>query len=144
MERVDDAGRVAGEVDLQFFITPDHLADRLWDMMGVRVADRLLDACAGTGALADAYVRSLGRRSWMSQSAPLNVDVIEIDPRHHATLRGKGYRLAGMDILAFEGLACYQVVLLNPPFRAGAEFVESMGRAVVGRDRRHRQRGDDS
>jgi Domain of unknown function (DUF4942) len=118
-----EACHEAGGVDLQFFITPDHLADRLWDMMEVKQVDRLLDACAGTGALADAYVRSLDRRSWMSRGDPMKVDAIEIDPRHHAALRGKGYRLSGMDFLSFEGLACYTTVLINPPFHNGAKFV---------------------
>lgn len=123
IDDVEASCREAGSPDLQFYITPDHLADRLWDMMNIKQVDRLLDACAGTGALADAYVRSLGRRSWMSRGEPLNVDAVEIDPRHHAALRGKGYRIAGMDFMCFEGLANYSAVLLNPPFAAGSKFV---------------------
>lgn len=121
LEDVAQAGEA--ERDLQFYVTPDHLADRLWGMFSGATVDRLLDAAAGTGALADAYVRSMGNRAWAGRDNTLPIDVIEIDARHHPALRGKGYRLAAMDFLTFEGLASYSHIVVNPPFLAGAKFV---------------------
>jgi hypothetical protein len=75
------------------------------------------------GALADAWRRQ-SRDGYCNRShnSDLPVDAIEIDARHHPTLREKNYNVVGLDFLQYEGGAIYSHVLLNPPFAQGARF----------------------
>jgi Domain of unknown function (DUF4942) len=110
--------------DWQSYPTPTRLADLARSKFSKRTVERLLDACAGAGALADAWTRQNDRSSYRwSRSDPLPVDVIEIDVRHHPALREKKYNVVGFDFLMFEGGAIYSHVIMNPPFAQGARCV---------------------
>ena len=120
-----DSGAQGGSAfpsDLQFYKTPDWLADKAWSLFKSRDFERVLDACAGTGALADAWAREMANKSRYSQRE-LPVDSIEVDGNHHPVLREKGYNVVGMNFLDFEGGAIYSHVVLNPPFSSGAKHV---------------------
>lgn len=108
---------------LQFYETPKWLADKAFGAFKNKNPARLLDACAGAGALADAWMR---HHSWQYSGArrgDLPVDCVELDVRHHPALRDKGYGVVGIDFLAFEGGACYDAIISNPPFAKGAQHV---------------------
>lgn len=118
-----DADHAAHGTDLQFYPTPDWLADKAWGLFKNRHVERVLDACAGTGALADAWAReNEALRSYARQSH-LPVDAVELDARHHPTLREKGYGVVGLDFLLFQGGAIYSHVIMNPPFANGVTHV---------------------
>lgn len=124
MGGMDFDGRafMSGGADLQYYPTPDWLADKAWSMFNHKGVERLLDACAGTGALADAWVRKMelsGHRRYQE----LSIDAVEIDARHHPALREKGIKVVGLDFLTFESGAIYSHVVLNPPFSQGAKHV---------------------
>lgn len=102
---------------LQFFPTPRWLAQHAWEKFTDQNFVRVLDSCAGEGALPDAMPGN-----WRYDRRP-PVDCIEIDASKHPTLREKGYRVVGLDALAFEGGAIYSHVILNPPFAQGAAHV---------------------
>jgi len=109
--------------DWQSYPSSERLADRAWAKFKNRDVERLLDACSGAGALADAWERrSRDHYSRRSRNHGLPVDVIEIDARYHPTLRDKNYNVVGLDFLQFEGGAIYSHVILNPPFAQGARF----------------------
>ncbi len=99
-------------IDLQYYPTPKWLAQRLWKGFR-RPVTRPLDACAGEGALADAMPRDYHSRG------PV-IDCVELDAAKHPVLREKGYRVVGLDFLAFEAGCIYDSVSLNPPFAYGA------------------------
>ena len=80
---------------------------------------RVLEPSAGKGDLADAYMRSLG--AYCGERG--QVHCIEIHPDLQATLRGKGYTLVASDFLTFWPDEAYTLVLMNPPFRDGAEHL---------------------
>lgn len=98
---------------LQFFPTPRKLARQAWALFKNRDFRRVLDPEAGNGDLCDAAPRDYYER------AP-KIDCIEIDAGKHPALRDKGYRIVGLDFLAFEGGHCYTHVIMNPPFLFGA------------------------
>ena len=103
--------------DLQYFPTPRWLAQHAWDKFTNREFERVLDWAAGEGALADAMPGD-----WRYDRRP-PVDCIEIDASKHPILREKGYRVVGLDALAFEGGAIYSHVIMNLPFSHGAAHV---------------------
>lgn len=101
----------------QFFPTPRWLAEHAWSKFTDPYFVRVLDSCAGEGALPDAMPGN-----WRHDRRP-PVDCIEIDASKHPILRDKGYRVVGLDALSFEGGAIYSHVILNPPFAQGAAHV---------------------
>ena len=107
--------------DLQFYVTPDWLADVVHKTFKDRDFERVLDACAGTGALGKAFGRHEDSRDYR-YSRRIPVDCVEIDPRHHAGLR-KNFKVVGLDFLEFTGGECYSHIVLNPPFRRGVVHV---------------------
>ena len=111
------------KADWQSYPTPARLANHAWSKFTNREVERLLDACAGAGALADAQVRGNERSYRGIRGEAFPVDVIEIDARHHPTLREKDYNVVGFDFLDFEGGAIYSHVIMNPPFAQGARCV---------------------
>ena len=102
---------------LQFYPTPPELAKRAWALFKNRNFVRVLEPSAGDGALADAHPWENDR--YYRGKRPI-IDCCEIDITKHATLRGKGYNVVGLDFLQFGNAAIYSAVLLNPPFASGA------------------------
>lgn len=103
----------------QFYVTPPELAARVWAKFEDRDFARVLDAFAGTGALAAAvpkWSRNYGSRD-------VKIDAIEQDGAKHPQLRELGLQLVGLDFFAFEGGEIYSHVVMNPPFAFGARAV---------------------
>lgn len=103
--------------DFQWFPTPPALARRAWDKFQNKSITRLLEPSAGRG---DLLLRErVGRDCW----SRVKVDCIEIDMRHHPTLRECGFTVVGMDFLLSQNLAHYSHIIMNPPFSNGAAHV---------------------
>ncbi|TXG99965.1 MAG: DUF4942 domain-containing protein [Nevskiaceae bacterium] len=119
-----------GTRDWQYYPTSEALADKAWSLFKNRHVERLIDLCAGTGALADAYMRRMRSiygshyHSHSSNVVDHLVDVVEIDARHHPALRDKGYKIVGLDFNCFDMAAGvgYTHAICNPPFNLGARF----------------------
>lgn len=105
--------------DLQFYPTPQALAERAWAKFEDKNFIRVLEPSAGTGDLlapkrmTDRY----GRRLYGQ------VDVIELDIRHHPRLREMGANVVGFDFLNHTNCAIYSHIIMNPPFAQGARHV---------------------
>ncbi|GJA39633.1 DUF4942 domain-containing protein [Aeromonas caviae] len=98
--------------DLQFFPTDKALADKAASLFKTNVV-RLLEPSAGRADLLEPTSSWRYRRD--------TVDCVEIDPDNRAILKEKGYNVVGTDFLAFDPGAIYSHVLMNPPFKVGAE-----------------------
>lgn len=106
---------------LQYYPTPSWLVDKAWALFQSRAFDRVLDVCAGTGAMADGLRRLRDERYRSMDATP--VDCIEIDIAHHPTLREKGYSVVALDVETFEGYGIYSHIVSNPPFSRAANYV---------------------
>ena len=125
--------------DLQFYPTPAALALRAWQMLDIgdrdsngipRAAPRILEPSAGEGHLIRALVKSnesvRGRNRLPLHH--LRVDAIELDMSKHSTLKeslryGQLGKIVGMDFLAFQEIAFYTHIIMNPPFAYGVQHV---------------------
>ena len=103
--------------ELQFYPTPKALAQRAWARFKDKDFSRVLEPHAGNGDLADEM-----QENRYTRKKPA-IDCVEIDLGKHPILREKGYRVVGLDFLAFEGGEVYSHVIMNPPFRTGAAHV---------------------
>ena len=100
----------------QFYPTPKNLAAKAWAKFKNRDFVRILESSAGAGDLADGHPWSNDR--YYRGTQPI-IDCCEIDVTHHATLRGKGYNVVGLDFLGFGNASIYSHCIMN---RAGIEF----------------------
>ena len=126
--------------DLQFYPTPAALALRAWQMLGIGDRDsngipraaRILEPSAGEGhlirALLEGNENARGRERFPLRH--LKVDAIEFDMSKHAALKKSmqyGYvslgKIVGMDFLAFQEIAFYTHIIMNPPFAYGVQHV---------------------
>ncbi len=79
----------------------------------------ILEPSAGRGdLLAPYYIKNDEKARYVT-----NVDAVEVDFDHQATLRGKGYSVVGHDFLQFTGGKLYIHIIMNPPFAEGAKHV---------------------
>ncbi len=98
--------------EFQFYATPAELRDLALAKFK-RPLKSLLEPNAGRGDLLPSDY-DLYR---------INVDVCEIDGRHHEHLLKRGVRIVGTDFLQFSTKKRYSHILMNPPFRNGVEHV---------------------
>lgn len=82
----------------------------------------ILEPSAGMGAILD-YLRSIGCQKQ-------KVFACEIDPELKAALVGKGYRVIQDDFLAYSGALHFDLILMNPPFDAGAKHLMKAWRVM--------------
>lgn len=101
---------------LQFYRTSPALGRRAWAKFKEPVV-RFLDPSAGDGALIKACPYFGGRYHMPP------VDAIEMDLLKHDALRGCGASVVGLDFMSFTNGAMYSSIILNPPFKYGAQHV---------------------
>lgn len=99
--------------NLQFYPTPENLARTAWSLFQDRDFLLVLEPSAGNGDLLDAKPYDVRND---------RIHAAEIDLRRHAALREKG-TVVGVDFFEMSGLSMYSHVIMNPPFRNGAEHV---------------------
>ena len=94
--------------DLQFYPTPHGVIHHLMDDLPLRPSDRVLEPSAGTGNIASAVARRVGR-----------VDCVEIHPARAAEIEQRGIANATVTVANFLGCTfdeVFDLVLMNPPF----------------------------
>jgi hypothetical protein len=94
-------------------------------------AKRILEPSAGKGDILDTLVAQLGWQSFGSDNPRRlrlgdrdmhrRFHTIELEPELQHILRGKGYTVIDSDFLAFHPDIPYDLILMNPPFRNGAD-----------------------
>lgn len=103
-----------------YWPTPSTLVARMIDLAAIRPGERVLDACAGVGAITEAA---------LLLEPSIGVDAVELAPAAREVLVAKQryltFSLVGSDLLACH-LEPYDVVLTHPPHdTAGALIVKA-------------------
>lgn len=112
-----------------FYPTPPHVAGmmiRPYDLTGWRV----LDPAAGKGDLLDAAKRCADSASPYRRTTTFHA--VEIEEDLCAILREKGYTLVGYDLFETDFTQHYNLVLMNPPFRNGVDFLMHIWDSLAG------------
>lgn len=104
----------------QFYPTPTELVKQLVDNVsnefcGTDVLN-VLEPCAGDGAIVRMIKEEFKHKD-------LNIDCVEIEPVLYNSLKGQGFNMVGTDFLKFESRPIYDLIIMNPPFKRGAEFL---------------------
>ena len=99
----------------EFFPTPGSVISRMIAPVADRLAtSTILEPSAGKGDILD-------RLTSASRVHKDNVYAIEANPELQFVLAGKGYRVLDSDFLAFNEPYRFDVIIMNPPFSAGAD-----------------------
>lgn len=104
--------------DLQFYPSSHKLGQRAWAKFRKPIT-RFLEPSAGDGALIKAHPH-WERRGYYRMPPG---DAIEMDLSKHDALRACGAEVIGLDFLSFSNGAQYSHIIMNPPFKYGAEHV---------------------
>lgn len=105
--------------DLQWYPTPPKLGRQAWAKFKNRNFIRVLEPSAGDGALIKAHPH-WDQRGYYRMPP---VDAIEMDLTKHDAIRSCGADVVGLDFMSFGNGAMYSHVILNPPFKYGAQHV---------------------
>jgi len=132
-----------------FFPTPDSVAEGLLSGINLRDYRYILEPSAGKGDLAlyvvgHRYKQIHGRcirnpktddfdivdgnlpeneREWSEAIHGVDIECIEIDPVLRNVLENKGLRVVHDDFLTYETQKRYDLIVMNPPFDAGADHL---------------------
>lgn len=127
---------------IQFYPTPKALAFQLFNMAGGGFG-KILEPSAGKGDLIEHYAELMGERrrnkikemrdisdedaEWYAKEAQKDalkkVEAIELNADLQKTLEGKGIKVIADDFLAYNDKTQYDTIIMNPPFRYGADHV---------------------
>jgi hypothetical protein len=110
--RPERAKSTAVAKDLQFYRTPDAVADRLVEKACPRAGMRILEPSCGDGALLDAVRRYANRR----HVNDLRATGVECDAGRAEAARAKGYGVHVANFLQTQPDPVFDLVLMNPPF----------------------------
>lgn len=132
-----------------FYPTPESVAEELLKNIDIRKYYSILEPSAGKGDLAlyvigerykkthSDYYRNHrtgeyefyeghlpdNKREWDEAIRNLDIECIEIDPVLRSVLESKGLRVIHDDFLTYETQKRYDMVIMNPPFDAGADHL---------------------
>lgn len=104
---------------INFYPTPEKLLEKITADVDWKHVQTVLEPSAGKGNIAD-FVKKEGRAAYNSE---IDIDCIELNSELRATLSGKKYRVVADDFLKFNTFKKYDLILMNPPFDAGAEHL---------------------
>lgn len=118
----------------QFFPTPPEVARKmveplvhtLRDGRNFLSAKRVLEPSAGAGAILDLCCKEYDldeKRGYSRHSRKNHLFCCEIDPELRAILAEKGYQILETDFLEYREPVTFDLILMNPPFDAGAKHV---------------------
>ena len=120
-------------IDKQHYPTPEKLAFKMFDKLDKKTYKKVLEPSAGKGDLIESFLKwhrsrkakvFLGRQEfYLNTNNDPKIDAVEIDTNLIALLRGKNYRVVGYDFLEFNTFEKYDLIIMNPPFRYGAEHL---------------------
>lgn len=115
-------------MDYQYYPSPRQIAERAWTKFQNKNITRLCEPSVGKGDLLIAGIRNYARHDQVI------VDVCEIDPQFHATIRDLPNKLksaslhveiniVGYDFMNLQNGSIYSHIIMNPPFSHGAKHV---------------------
>ena len=114
---------------VQFYPTPELIAEKVWNKIDWQRVKSLLEPSAGKGDLLVGINRSENKehelfsgKKIMIDTVPRKVkfiDCIEIDSNLASILREKGYNVIVGDFLNHHTYTRYDCILMNPPFKEG-------------------------
>lgn len=110
-ERPERAASTAVATDLQFYRTPDSVADTLVRALDPKAGALILEPSCGDGALLDALQRFARK-----ERRDLRATGIEYDKDRAAVARAKGYAVQVANFLQVQPDPRFDYVLMNPPF----------------------------
>lgn len=108
----------ATATETQFYPSTEYLANKICYQANIKAKMTVCDPTAGNGMLLDAVAKDVGSH----YHAP-KCYAIEIDPELRYILQGKGHKVVGTDFLAYSEPLKFDRVIMNPPFKNGAEMV---------------------
>ena len=115
--------KLIGSAD--YYPTPESLLTEITECIDWEEIEYVLEPSAGKGDIA-AYVQS-AKEAWSRQGnwrkREVDIDCIELEPDLRAILKEKGYRVVHDNFLTYETYKHYDLVIMNPPFRAGARHL---------------------
>lgn len=98
---------------MQFYPTPENLIKKMWFTFKNRHFQRILEPSAGDGRLLKFHESRLSEK----------VDACEINMDLHPVLREKEINVVGFDFLELREGSIYSHIMMNPPFKDGAEHL---------------------
>lgn len=101
-------------VDTQLFVTPDEICCRLVNIAGVVTGDRVLEPSAGTGAILRALLNAVPDAHY--ECVEMNVALSQ-----HLKTAFPSVAVVCDDFLNFMPEMAYQRIVMNSPFRNGAD-----------------------
>ena len=116
--------KITGSED--YYPTPERLLEII--TAGVKWLDvnTVLEPSAGKGNIAEFVARKIKiDRKYSRQDiySEVNIDCVEIEPELQAILRDKNFRVVHNDFLTFHTYKHYDLIIMNPPFSAGAKHL---------------------
>lgn len=132
-----------------FYPTPESVAEELLKDIDLRQFQYILEPSAGKGDLAKFVVGKRWKvsnryhwrnpktgeiltdeghmpendREWSEAFRQVDIECIEIDPALRNILEGEGLRVVHDDFLTYETQKRYDLIVMNPPFDAGADHL---------------------
>lgn len=104
---------------VNFYPTPVTLIEKMVQGIDFDKIKEILEPEAGKGDIVD-YLKKNRGHLCRRYDDDFNVDCVEIVPDLRAALTGKGHRVVGDDFLLFDTYKHYDLIIMNPPFDAGA------------------------
>lgn len=99
----------------EFFPTPKALLEKITNGIKWNQIVTILEPSAGKGDIAE-FIKDTNRGS----NRDFDIDCVEINPELQSVLKGKNLRLVHNDFLSFHTYKHYDLIIMNPPFSAGA------------------------
>ena len=106
----------------QYYSTPLEVAKKLARFIK-EPAPPILEPSAGTGELAEGFIKAFGNRWGKSSYSERDFHCVEIDENRAATLKGKDFKVIWNDFETFNPVTPYQTIIMNPPFHSGAKHL---------------------
>ncbi|OAI20347.1 hypothetical protein A1359_21160 [Methylomonas lenta] len=106
---------------IQFYPTPRSLAEKAFAKFKSHNFLRVLEPSAGRGDLLAPLIDKFNYR--YSSHSTDKIDCIELDLDNQAILRSKGVNVVDTDFLEFSGAGMFSHILMNPPWKDGADHL---------------------
>jgi Dimethyladenosine transferase (rRNA methylation) len=109
-----------------FYPTPTPVIEKMLDGLNLNEIEDVLDLGAGRGVIGQHITdwKEANRYTGYGRDREAHIDVVEINPDFHDVLKAKGFRLIHDDILSFDTLKIYHLIIANFPFSIGAECLQ--------------------
>ena len=124
-----------------YYPTPEKLLNEITAGLEWNKIESVLEPSAGKGNIAEFVFQEKKitvKPRYTNIYQPFSLDCIEIEPELQAILREKNFRVVHNDFLTFHTYKHYDLIIMNPPFSAGAkhllkaiEIQQTSGGAII-------------